>query len=148
MNDCQSPLSLFVYLFSDSCINEYAQPPQIGEFDFLFYLVAFIFNLMCETPFYLFILRKYASLARICLASLSVNLATHPFVFLALPRMFAHYEVSYAHYALFAETLVPIVEFWMIWKVFKFPFRQALIASLSANLFSWLIGGSIFVKLF
>lgn len=71
---------------------------------------AFAMTITLETPLYILGLRQVIGVLRTLVASLLVNLVTHPLVWFVLPRLFP----EQVHYALASEALAITVEALML----------------------------------
>jgi len=83
------------------------------------------------------------SLPKIALASLVVNLASHPAVYFLFPRIADEYGITFGWYVLYAEVFAVAIEGLLLWRVFRVKAMAAFSISLAVNLCSWLIGGEV-----
>ena len=145
---CDYPFQLFNYAFTNSCSDVYGTLPPPMEWSVALYALFFGFTLLFETPVYVHFLKKQLGLKRAVFASLVLNLATHPLVCIVFSGWFNRQGFSYSKYLYFSEIFAPVVEAVLLVKIFHQSSKRAAIASLTANLTSWIIGGTIFVMVF
>ncbi len=141
---CTTPLGLILFQFgaletTTNCAEVFQTPVTPTPFDLVEYLKYFLWTLGLELPLYYFMLSNLAKLKRLQL-SLLVNIATHPIIFFVFPLILSHWNLTYRDYLLSAEIFAPLVEGFIIWKLFKSNPGRAFSAALSANLISWWLG--------
>lgn len=134
MNDvgCFSPLSLALsYLHPDSvsmiCASFLSVPTSPSGIALPYYLFLFALTFLLELPFY-----------RSVRTTLILNLATHPAVIWLFPYLFEGQERRTM--VLWAELFAILLEFVLLFKLFRYPWKRALGLTLVANLFSWWAG--------
>jgi hypothetical protein len=100
------------------------------------YLYIFLQTTLIELPFYWFFLRAHLSLKKLVLVVLAINACTHPLVFFGLMALPLAPVVKIA----ISESFAPAFEAWALVYFLRVPWRQALKASIVANLASWQLG--------
>lgn len=136
----QNPTDIFWFLITDSCASLYNSHFYSLNFDFSSYVALFFSTVLLEMPAY-FVFWQQSSLRQCFIRSLAVNLSTHPLVCILFPWVAAYWQVRYWQYVLFSEGFAVIVEALVFVKIFKIRPQRAIVFSLFANLFSWLVGG-------
>lgn len=144
---CNDPLNLLYYWFIPQrlgvhCHWRLAAQMVSGEIGLAQYLVPFLFTLLLESIFYFLLLKKYSYRKRVFWL-LIANLATHPLVYLAFPRVFGAFTLSYASYLTFSELFAPALEVLILWRFAKAGLPRAVLLIVWANLFSWWVGSSL-----
>jgi hypothetical protein len=74
---------------------------------------------------------------RSAIASAILNLATHPFIYLVIPILMAHFQSTYLTYLTVSEVFAPAIEALLLWHLWSIPAGKSIFFSLVANLFSW-----------
>jgi hypothetical protein len=107
------------------------------------YAIVFLKTCLCEFPLYWLCFRgfRFSSVLAICCAA---NLATHPFVFFLIPKLFDRYVSA----ALFSEAFAPSVEMIIAYFVLvrsktcrtRTEAARRSLWILAANLYSWELG--------
>lgn len=106
------------------------------------YLILFGLTYLLETPVFYLFLRKRRALSEILKISLMLNLATHPLVGIAFPRLSYQMGWDFSQYVAFSEVFAPTVEF-LILIFYSISWQVSLPAAIGANVFSWLLGGTV-----
>ena len=140
MNCFENPLSIFSYFASEVCGDVYGKVSVVYTLSAAQYLQLFLLTVLLEGPIYWLILRKSLSTRKIIAAIFIVNLATHPLVCFAFPRIGQHLHWSEGCTEILSEIFAPVVESSILLFVFKVKPKKAFLAGFAANLFSWLIG--------
>jgi len=148
MNDasCFTPAALYSFLLDKTsleplCLWALMLKPPSHSVSFGSYLGVFLVTVVLESPFYLLALRgrKFRPLARAGFL-VALNLATHPFIFLALPPLVAAFGGKTFQTLILAETFAPMVEAMILFRFGRIRFLAALSYAIVANLFSWWAG--------
>lgn len=106
----------------------------------LLWLKAFASTILVETPYYaLFLARHVGGVGPAVLVSLGLQMATHPLLWLAWPKL--QTLADYGVVVVVAETLIVLVEAALVAMVIgRARWRLALVASLVANATSTVVG--------
>lgn len=104
------------------------------------YAFALLLTILIEAPFYYFALRKKLKLDQIALYMVTLNLATHPLVLIAMPQFFALAEFPKITAILVGELFAPAFEGLMLWRMAGLPASRAFGFAFLANLVSWTAG--------
>lgn len=106
-----------------------------------YYLGVFLLTCLLEAPVYFQALKASAGgkPAR-WQAVVLLNLATHPIVYFAVPRLVAWQTGSYAQALTLGETFAPLAEAAGLRAFWAMPWPRALLAAAAANLISWWSG--------
>ena len=142
MVECLTPVGLIMnaYHSNPSCTEIYQSAVATDAGGFAEYLPVFVVTCLFEFPVYFLFLFRESSFIRMVLITLLVNLATHPIIYLGMPAVFSHWDMTYLQYLLIAESFAPIVEALLLKKVFHSSWRMAIWSATIANLFSWTVG--------
>lgn len=127
------------YSKSHVCYAILTQPMWIPEVTIGEYTKYFLATVALEFPVYFLLLRD-VSRAKKLLVTVLVNVVTHPFVFLVLPKIIVNGQRSYSEYALIAETFAPFAEGLILTLWLRQGGLRGLAIAVAANLFSWTIG--------
>lgn len=139
--ECLAPWSVIINQFTaHSCTEIYTSGLPTESTNLIEYLPFFLKTCVLEFPIYYLILYQIKKWNQLLFISVLLNLATHPFIFLGLPVIFAQFNGNYFQYLITAEVFAPIVEMLMLFYLFKIKWRLAFFSALLANLVSWTIG--------
>jgi hypothetical protein len=145
-NDCLTPLGLLLGSLNWGdywpCHSYLALSPRATVWSWS-YLGIFTLTVALEFPVYFAFLiglnspdrRRLLPLLKTCV---TLNLATHPLIYLAFPTLFL--ASTYKSYLVAAEIFAPTFEAMLLATVFKRHWVLAIAAAISANLFSWWLG--------
>lgn len=139
---CVGPVDLILYLVKSGHCTEFLSQTFLAQGfpAWKDYLGAFGLTLLLETPLYFLFLKKAIPARRTLLASLVVNLLTHPAVWFFWPRILADSSFTIGNTIWICEIFALTVEMLVLRYAFRIPFKRAFYASFTANLFSWWIG--------
>jgi hypothetical protein len=103
--------------------------------------LAFALTLAVETAVLALVAGRGRSWLRVVATAVVANLATHPIVFLVLPRWFSDYGV----YLVVAEAFALVVEVPILWLGLRpLPWPRAVMASALANGASYAVGMAVY----
>lgn len=107
------------------------------------FLIALLETIVIETAglllIFQFFWKKQFNLQRILFAGIIASCLTLPYVWFILPAF-----LPQSVFVVGGETFVILIEFFVLKKLLKITYKQALIASISLNLLSFLAGKFIF----
>lgn len=144
--DCYTPIGLAGYLWNPQvqsvCQFLLTQPMRGGDPTSLGYLRVFAATNALELVWYalLFVLWGEKSTTRIITATVLLNLATHPFIYLVLPPLAERWDWHYGRYLATAEIFAPAVEAALLILVWRVRPLAAVPGAIIANIASWWIG--------
>ena len=139
--ECLAPWSVIINQFvTHSCAEIYTSPLPTEFINLAEYLPFFFKTCLLEFPIYYLVLHQFKKWHQLLLISILLNLATHPFIFLGLPVIFAQFNRNYFQYLITAEIFAPVIEMLLLFYLFKIKWRSAFFSALLANIVSWTIG--------
>lgn len=127
---------------SHECTALLGQPMWGPDVTVLLYAKYFFATVAFEFPIYFLLLRNMSHIKKLASIVL-VNIATHPFIFLVLPKLMVNTQMSYSAYALIAETFAPLTEGLILSVWLRQGFVRGLAIAIAANLFSWTVGAIV-----
>jgi hypothetical protein len=105
------------------------------------YLCIFAATCVMEFPFYFLVGKTQGkNLRQLLLQTIGLNLATHPFIFWVLPWIGERLEWKFLTTASLSEFFAFAVETALLRFVAKYSWGIAILASGTANVFSWWFG--------
>lgn len=147
LNACFSPLSLVIAFFRPAHLDpicaavlfEQTHPAYVRLARYLIYFSA---TCVLEAPFYWVASagRQTLTTGRRVAQIIILNLATHPAVTWLFPAIFSAMNRPYRDTLFFSESFAWIVEALILRFAYKYEPARAVVASISANLFSWWAG--------
>jgi hypothetical protein len=136
--ECYLPTRILKSFFdsSDPCLISLSELLFWRSPSYDIYLGYFVATVLIEATVYYWFLRDRGR-RRAVLGIIGVNLATHPFVVYAWPKICEYLMLRVREGILIGELLVPIIEGFLLAYLFRKRIGAALLIAFLANFLSW-----------